>query len=759
MVMKTHLAPLAVLLLLSATAHAATQVYMQGPLGSGEFGHSVTVLPNGNFVVTDPNFDQISPPAADVGAVYLFTPEGAPISTLYGSNANDRVGFTGVRVLANGHFVVLSTKWNMDRGAVTWGSATTGFIGGGSVVVSAANSLVGNAANDIVGNAGVFPLTNGHYVVCSPNWDSTAPAVMNVGAVTWGSGVIGVTGPVSIVNSLVGTTANDNVGNLSVIALTNGNYMVHSYSWDNTAPAAIDAGAVSLGNGFTGTAGQVSSANSVLGTVAGAGFLAGGSYDPVRHQLIVGRRESNLVTRFIGDQLRSLAVTGLSAPGALDIAYAKPGIAAVNADGNALTDFTLSGSGANKGRNRALFAHAPASGSDLVLQSGTPVSILGGGLPNNAVATALHGQVFHQPNRGVFQATVKGTGISAANNRLLLLDNGIGVSLLHRTGQPIGVGSLANASVAAFTEVLQNHDEDRITLSYQLKTGPTVTQASDTGILLLNHSGVISINIGAREGEPAFGGGGIFGQFTGRAAAGRNDIIYFTALFKPAIGKAVPALFHMTADNMTKMRTTQAGNAAPGADGATFHAFTAVSNFGFQALVKATLKGSPANANEGLWRLPANVLLARKGDPIGGGLNIARLLRTGTAAPGVGPATVKAISAVEVNPVTGRYAILGTLSGSPANANQALWTGDPTLGDDSPALQILRLPQLTLRKGNAYSTAATPQSLIRSIALKPAADPTGAGGRGLAQALGASGDLALFITADRKLTEVVLLDR
>jgi hypothetical protein len=75
----------------------------------------------------------------------------------------------------------------------------------------------------------------------------------------------------------------------------------------------------------------------------------------------------------------------------------------------------------------------------------------------------------------------------------------------------------------------------------------------------------------------------------------------------------------------------------------------------------------------------------------------------------------------------------------------------------SPASE--QLPKLTLRKGNTYRTEVTPQGVIRSLALKPAADPTGAGGRGLAQALAANGDLAIFITGDRNLTEVVLLDR
>ena len=116
-----------------------------GPAGSGTFGSTVTVLPNGNIVVTDPTYS-IPSGAANVGAVYLY--DGATlamISTLKGSTADDQVGNGGITVLTNGNFVVSSPSWDnpspvaADAGAVTWCSATTGCNG----TVSAANSLVG----------------------------------------------------------------------------------------------------------------------------------------------------------------------------------------------------------------------------------------------------------------------------------------------------------------------------------------------------------------------------------------------------------------------------------------------------------------------------------------------------------------------------------------------------------------------------------------------------------------------------------------
>ena len=61
-------------------------------------------------------------------------------------------------------------------------------------------------------------------MVRSPDWDNGA--VMDAGAVTWGSGTSGVSGTVSAANSLVGSTAGDRVGYRGVTALSNGNYVV-----------------------------------------------------------------------------------------------------------------------------------------------------------------------------------------------------------------------------------------------------------------------------------------------------------------------------------------------------------------------------------------------------------------------------------------------------------------------------------------------------------------------------------------------------
>lgn len=244
--------------LLSTTARA-TQVEINGPTGSVAFGAQVVVLPNGNIVVTDSNYGEGA--VSNVGAVYLY--DGATlalISTLKGSTTNDQVGF--VTVLANGNFVVTSPAWDngavTDAGAVTFCNAVTGCNG----TVSPANSLVGSSAADFVGTVSLLP--NGNYVVRSDRWDRTvAPAIRNVGAVTFCNGMTGCAGAIGPSNSLVGSQEDDEVGRRGITILANGNFVVYSPLWDQGI--AADAGAVTFCGGETGCAGEVSAANSLVG--------------------------------------------------------------------------------------------------------------------------------------------------------------------------------------------------------------------------------------------------------------------------------------------------------------------------------------------------------------------------------------------------------------------------------------------------------------------------------------------------------------
>ncbi len=184
-----------------------------------------------------------------------------------GSQLNDQVGNSNVIALTNGNYVVASGSWDngaaVDAGAATWCNGSTGTTG----VVSSSNSLVGSQLNDAVASAGVVALTNGNYVVRANNWKNGAAIV---GAATWGNGTTGITGVISPANSLVGSTTLDNVSGSGITPLTNGNYVVCSYAWDNGA--IVNVGAATWCNGTTGTTGTVSSSNSLVGAVANDGF-------------------------------------------------------------------------------------------------------------------------------------------------------------------------------------------------------------------------------------------------------------------------------------------------------------------------------------------------------------------------------------------------------------------------------------------------------------------------------------------------------
>jgi hypothetical protein len=254
---------------------------------------AVTALANGNYVVSSPLWDNGG--AVDAGAATWGNGAGgttgvvSAANSLVGSASSDQVATSGVVALTNGNYVVSSPTWNLNRGAATWGSGAAGTSG----PVSAANSFVGSAAGDEVSFNGVTALTNGNYVVRSQFWDNGA--ITDAGAVTWGNGATGTSGALSALNSLVGSTASDLVGNGVVKALTNGAYITYNAFWDNGG--IVDAGAVTFGTNGS-TVGPITAANSVLGTVAGRGVYLVFDYDNVNRQMVVGRPDSNIVTLF-----------------------------------------------------------------------------------------------------------------------------------------------------------------------------------------------------------------------------------------------------------------------------------------------------------------------------------------------------------------------------------------------------------------------------------------------------------------------------
>jgi hypothetical protein len=259
---------------LSGTISAANAL-IGSTAGDAVGAAGVTALSNGNYVVASPNWSNGSTRA--VGAVTWIDAKGtksgvvASFNSLTGKTENDQVGLGGlegywmhgVYALSNGNYVVASPQWNngllAGAGAVTWCNGKTGRTGR----VSTSNSLVGTSKNDHVGSHGVFALSNGNYVLASAYWQN------GKGATTWADGTALLTGTISSANSLVGSTGgdfHDGVGEAAVVALSNGNYVVPIPFWSNQA-TDYGIGAAKWGNGSAGTSGVVSAADALTGDV------------------------------------------------------------------------------------------------------------------------------------------------------------------------------------------------------------------------------------------------------------------------------------------------------------------------------------------------------------------------------------------------------------------------------------------------------------------------------------------------------------
>ncbi len=196
-----------------------------------------------------------------------------------------------VVALPNGNIVITDPGFNNTAGAVYLYNGATG------VLIS---RITGSHFGDQVGSGGVYTLTNGStsFVILSPDW-ANGPAA-RAGAVSWSDGIAGITGVVSITNSLVGSHANDQiclqVGSSIVPIPGRDAYVVSSPYWANGA--AVKSGAMTLAPGSTPITGGITTTNSVLGIAAGGGISMTWAYDNANWQLAVGRPADNIVTLF-----------------------------------------------------------------------------------------------------------------------------------------------------------------------------------------------------------------------------------------------------------------------------------------------------------------------------------------------------------------------------------------------------------------------------------------------------------------------------
>ncbi len=132
---------------------------------------------------------------------------------------------------------------------------------GGAGVVDATNSLVGSTAGDQIGGFGNYDFVGARIAILSPNW--TNGSFGAAGAITWVDPSNGLTGVVGAGNSLVGGSVNDRVGNNNIDYRDGTHYLVRTTAW------ADSAGALTWVDSASPPVGVVDATNSLVGSIAG----------------------------------------------------------------------------------------------------------------------------------------------------------------------------------------------------------------------------------------------------------------------------------------------------------------------------------------------------------------------------------------------------------------------------------------------------------------------------------------------------------
>jgi len=210
----------------------------------------VKALTNSNFVISSVFADENG--LSDNGLVILVDGQtGKQIGdTISGDNDRDSLGDGGIVALSNGNFVISSwnddVAGNIDAGSIILVNGLTG--------IPIGNAITGNDARDQMGvpinvrsQYSVPPvkdLGNGNYVIVTPNDDEEG--VSNVGSVI----LVDASSGLQIGNKIVGDDEGDRLGNGDVLVLSNGNFVISSYSDDHNG--VEDAGTVRLIDGAPG---------------------------------------------------------------------------------------------------------------------------------------------------------------------------------------------------------------------------------------------------------------------------------------------------------------------------------------------------------------------------------------------------------------------------------------------------------------------------------------------------------------------------
>ncbi len=476
----------------------------------------------------------------------------------------------------------------------------------------------------------------------------------------------------------------------------------------------------------------------------------------------------------------------------------------------------LSGPGSGGGRDKV----AAASVSQFVIprhKTRDPIPFYGPGV----VIQNFRPLIYNRPGRTIQHQFLQGPGITAFNRQLI---RGLFGTLMWRTGDPIAAltdGS-GTPEALAFTEIVQKpgtSGANLVGVAYRLRQNVGgVNATNDSGVLLTPDDGNPPSDTEAREGNTAIFGE-TYAQFFGRVAQNRSAHYAYSAYVVPNGGgpPLQQCFMNYEANSNLLFNVAKQGDDAPlggyrqsPGETATFRTILGEGMIPDQGVARARIvRGDSSSGNEGLWAAFESIPRIIKGEefdapgtylqrilrfwPLEDG-NIALLIKL--SGPAVNPGNdcalamleyrsdadfwqmtklvregdaicdwdcprIGAIQRADVDPINGNYAVVVSLTGSPAR-NQALLTGNANLAHPNnpfPAagdFTNLRRPHLVLRKGTLYNTPHAEATRLRSIIMEPRIDRTGSGGKGLGQVINEVGEVALCLDFDNGAKELVV---
>ncbi|MCP5539593.1 MAG: hypothetical protein H7A52_05550, partial [Akkermansiaceae bacterium] len=472
------------------------------------------------------------------------------------------------------------------------------------------------------------------------------------------------------------------------------------------------------------------------------------------------------------------------------------GPATINPDGAAVFTARLGGSGASRGRSSGLWSQVidsfPVGPLHKIAVSRDPLNEV---IPNivapEPFVRSLGTAFSNQTERLAFDLTAAGGDFN--RHRILAIDKGSFRNLFAETSST-AFGINGNP-IQTIPEFAQTHTAlGGTALTFALKRGGAISAANDSGIALYDDSPSFVNDISEGDAIP-FMLGEHWGQFANRISHGGAGKMVFTAY---VTGAGTP--FQRVFSNLTE--AVSQGDTPAGAGGAEIRAM--VTEIGTQpnglALARTTLTGAGVNGsnNEAIYSSAESDVAVRKGDQVPGeaagvvwnrflgfwpvdedrfillaklrgpgvsgrndcvlylwrnGMPYLKLLREGDPICDCDCPSVGSIQRVDVNPVSGDYVVLTSVTGGDRRKNQALFAGNAGI----PTMErFVYLPHLRLRKGTLYAaTGGAGTTGIRSMSLAPTTDRGGAGGKGLGQAINDQGEIAICITFDDRAKEVL----